>query len=233
MQADSASAWRNAARTAEDLGYSTLYVADHYLGPGPVYDRTVHLPQILALIASIAVAAEATTTPRVGYGVVAVDFHLLAALAAETATLDLLSDGRLEVGLGAGVLRGEFEAMGLPFDEPKIRVDRLTEVVRLLKAAWFGRQMDFVREHVRVRGYWGVPNPVPRSHPPIMIGGGKRRTLALAGQEAQIASFNVIPFVPGPEALTPWQELEQRIAWVRNGRASASTKLSLRLRLRT
>ncbi len=216
MHAESAREWRDLARRTEGLGYSTLFVADHYLGPGPVYDRSPHLPQNLAPIAAIATAAEATEQLRVGCRVFAVDFHVPAVLAAETATLDLLSDGRLEVGIGAGVLRDEFEAMGIRFDEPKVRVDRLTEVVRLLKAHWSGQQMEISGEHVHVSGYAGLPAPVQKPHPPIMIGGQKKRLLSLAGREAQIASVNFIPYVRTVDGLTPWQEMARRLGYVRD-----------------
>jgi probable F420-dependent oxidoreductase len=192
-----------------------LFVADHYLGPGPVYDRSAHLPQNLAPIAAIATAAEATERLRVGCRVFAVDFHVPAVLAAETATLDLLSDGRLEVGVGAGVLGDEFEAMGVRFDEAKVRVDRLCEVIGLLKAHWSGQQIDISGEHVRVHGYSGVPAPVQKPHPPIMIGGQKKRLLSLAGREAQIASINFIPYVQTADGLTPWQEMDRRLGYIR------------------
>jgi probable F420-dependent oxidoreductase len=180
-----------------------------------VYDRSAHLPQNLAPIAAIATAAEATEQLRVGCRVFAIDFHVPAVLAAETATLDLLSDGRLEVGIGAGVLRDEFEAMGISFDEPKVRVDRLIEVVRLLKAHWLGQQIDISGQHVRVSGYAGVPVPVQKPHPPIMIGGQKRRLLSLAGREAQIASINFIPYVQTADGLKPWDEMQRRLGYVR------------------
>jgi probable F420-dependent oxidoreductase len=215
MHSESARQWRDIARRAEDLGYSTLFLADHYLGPGPVYDRSAHLPQNLAPIPAIAAAAEATEHIRVGCRVFAVDFHVPAVLAAETATLDLLSDGRLEVGLGAGVLGDEFVAMGIPFDEAKVRVDRLIEVVELLKAHWSGRQMDVEGEHVKVSGYAGVPTPVQKPHPPIMIGGQKKRLLSLAGREAQIASINFIPYVRTIDGLSPWQEMQRRLGYIR------------------
>jgi probable F420-dependent oxidoreductase len=216
MQAESAQEWRGLAQRAAGLGYSTLFVADHYLGRGPVYDRSPHLPQNLAPIAALATAAEASEQLRVGCRVFAVDFHVPAVLAAETATLDLLSDGRLEVGIGAGVLRDEFEAMGVGFDEPRVRVDRLIEVVRLLKAHWSGKQIDIRGEHVRVSGYAGVPAPVQKPHPPIMIGGRKKRLLSLAGREAQIASINFIPYVPTADGLTPWQEMARRLGYIRD-----------------
>jgi probable F420-dependent oxidoreductase len=227
MQAESAREWRAIAQRAEGLGYSTLFVADHYLGPGPVYDRSPHLPQNLAPIAAIASAAEATQQLRVGCRVFAVDFHVPAVLAAETATLDLLSDGRLEVGIGAGVLRGEFEAMGISFDEPGVRIDRLIEVVRLLKAHWSGQQMDIAGEHVHVSGYAGVPAPVQKPHPPIMIGGQKKRLLSLAGREAQIASINFIPYVETVDGLSPWQEMDRRLGYIRDAAADRFSQIEL------
>lgn len=216
MYAASGGEWRDLARRTEALGYSTLFVADHYLGPGPVYDRSAHLPQNLAPIAAISSAAEATRHLRVGCRVFAVDFHVPAVLAAETATLDLLSDGRLEVGLGAGVLRDEFEAMGVRFDEPKVRVDRLIEVVHLLKSHWSGQQLSVSGAHVRVSGYAGVPAPVQKPHPPIMIGGQKKRLLSLAGSEAQIASINFIPYLKTADGLEPWEEMHRRLGYVRD-----------------
>jgi probable F420-dependent oxidoreductase len=227
MQAESSREWRGIAQRAEGLGYSTLFVADHYLGPGPVYDRSPHLPQNLAPIAAIATAAEATEHLRVGCRVFAVDFHVPAVLAAETATLDLLSDGRLEVGIGAGVLRDEFEAMGIAFDEARVRIDRLTEVVRLLKAHWSGQQMDIAGEHVRVSGYAGVPAPVQKPHPPIMIGGQKKRLLSLAGREAQIASINFIPYVQTADGLSPWQEMDRRLGYIRDAAADRFSDIEL------
>ena len=215
MKAETAAEWRAIARRAEELGYSTLFVADHYLGPGPVYDRSNHLPQNLAPIAAIACAADATQRLRVGCRVFAVDFHVPAVLAAETATLDLLSDGRLEVGIGAGILRDEFEAMGITFDEAGRRVDRLIEVVALLKAHWSGEQMKVAGEHVNVSGYAGVPRPVQQPHPPIMIGGSRKRLLSLAGREADIASLNHVPFGGTEDGLTPHEEVQRRLRYVR------------------
>jgi probable F420-dependent oxidoreductase len=214
MNADSAGEWRTIGRQAEDLGYSTLFVADHYLGPGPVYDRSRHLPQNLAPIAAMATAAGATQQLRVGCRVFAVDFHVPAVLAAETATLDLLSDGRLEVGLGAGYLRDEYEAMGLTYQEGRRRVDKLVEVVALLKAHWSGEQINLSGEYVNVHGYAGLPRPVQRPHPPLMIGGTRKRLLTLAGREADIASLNHVPFARTDDGLTPPEELLRRVRYI-------------------
>ena len=198
----------------EDPGYSTLFVADHYLGPGPIYDRSGHLPQNLAPIAAIATAAAATERLRVGCRVFAVDFHVPAVLASETATLDLLSDGRLEVGLGAGYLRDEYEAMGLAYADGRERVDKLVEVVALLKAYWSGNQIDLSGEHVNIHGYSGQPRPVQRPHPPLMIGGNRKRLLSLAAREADIASLNHVPFGPTEDGLMPQEELLRRVRYI-------------------
>jgi probable F420-dependent oxidoreductase len=215
MSAPSASAWRDIARRAEDLGYSTLFVADHYLGPGPVWDRSNHLPQNLAPIASMAVAAEATERLRVGCRVFCVDFHVPAALAAETATIDLLSDGRLEVGVGAGYLEDEYDAMGVPFAPGGRRVDKLEEVVALLKAHWSGEQIELSGEHVNVHGYAGVPSVVQRPHPPLLIGADRPRMLALAGREADIVSINYVRFDRDPAGLSAEEQAVSRVDIVR------------------
>jgi probable F420-dependent oxidoreductase len=216
MAAESASAWRDVARQAEDLGFSTLFVADHYLGPGPVYDRSNHLPQNLAPVAAMAVAAEATVQLRIGCRVFCVDYHVPAVLAAETATIDLLSDGRVEVGLGAGYLADEYGAMGIPFEPGRQRVDKLEEVVALLKAHWSGDPIDEIGDHVRVSGYAGVPRPVQRPHPPLMIGGDRKRILGLAGRHADIASLNYVPLTVSDAGLTPEQEAVRRVSIIRD-----------------
>src|SRR5262245_24208736 len=130
-QVTSAGEWRDFVRKAGNLGYSTLFLADHYLGPGPGGTGTLMEPQQLAPIAAMASAAAWTSTLRVGCRVFCVDYHVPAALAKEAATLDLLSDGRLEFGIGAGTNEREYEAMGADFAEPRERVTKLEEVVRL------------------------------------------------------------------------------------------------------
>jgi len=214
--ATTAAEWRNLARRVEDLGYSTLFLADHYLGPGPAR-RAAHTPeQDLAPIAAMATAAAVTHTLRVGCRVFCIDYHVPAVLAKEAATLELLSDGRLELGLGAGWSEGEYQAMGIPFDRPSRRIAKLEEVVGLVKAHWSGEVLDRNGEFVQVRGYAGRPLPVRRPHPPIMIGGGRKRVLSLAGREADIASISNVPFVAANEAgLSPEAEAARRVGFVR------------------
>jgi probable F420-dependent oxidoreductase len=214
--ATSASAWHDLARKVEDLGYSTLFLADHYLGPGPAR-RAAHTPeQDLAPIAAMATAASVTSTLRIGCRVFCIDYHVPAVLAKEAATLDLLSDGRLEFGIGAGWSEGEYEAMGISFDCAPRRVAKLAEVVALLKAHWSGDELDCTGEFVNVHGYAGTPRPVQRPHPAIMIGGGRERVLSFAGREADIVSISNVPFVAVNDAgLSPAAEAARRVGYVR------------------
>jgi probable F420-dependent oxidoreductase len=188
-------AWRDTVRKVEDLGYSTLFLADHYLGPGPARKAARTPRQDLAPIAAMAAAAAYTETLRIGCRVFCIDYHVPAVLAKETATLDVLSDGRLEMGIGAGWSEGEYTAMGLEFDRPGRRIAKLAEVVSLIKAHWQGEELDFSGDIVQVRGYAGRPRPVQKPHPPIMIGGGGQRVLSFAGRQADIVSISSVPFV--------------------------------------
>lgn len=210
--ASGAAEWRDTARRVQDLGYSTLFLADHYLGPGPA-QRAARTPrQDLAPIAAMATAAAVTETLRIGCRVFCIDYHVPAVLAKEMATLDLLSEGRLELGLGAGWSADEYAAMGLTFDRPGRRISKLEEVIALFKAHFACDEIDCAGEFVNVSGYEGRPRPVQRPHPPIMVGGGGPRVLALAAREADIVSISNVPFVATNEAgLSPRDEARRRI----------------------
>ena len=163
-RAASGQEWFDLARRVEDLGYSTLFLTDHYLGRGPAA-RECNLPaQHFAPISAMAAAAAVTTTLRIGCRVFAVDFHMPVALAKEIATIDVLSGGRVELGIGAGGQGPEYRALGLDFKPGKERVDKLEEVVALIKAHWSGEPIDQHGEHVdltveppRVRTVSGGP----------------------------------------------------------------------------
>jgi probable F420-dependent oxidoreductase len=208
--------WRDTVRKVEDLGYSTLFLADHYLGPGPA-QLAARIPrQDLAPIAAMAAAAAHSEALRIGCRVFCIDYHVPAVLAKEAATLDLLSDGRLELGIGAGWSEVEYTAMGLDFDRPGRRIAKLAEVISLFKAHWGGEEMDCSGDFVRVHGYAGRPRPVQRPHPPIMIGGGGARILNLAGREADIVSMSSVPFLArDADGLDPQAVAQHRIAFVR------------------
>jgi probable F420-dependent oxidoreductase len=215
--ASSARDWREFACKVEALGYSTLFLADHYLGPGPA-QRAAHTPrQDLAPIAAIAAAAAHTSTLRVGCRVFCIDYHVPAVLAKEVATLDLLSDGRLELGIGAGWSGLEYEAMGIAFETPGRRIAKLKEVVALVKAHCADTELAQSGDYVNVNGYKGTPAPVQRPHPPIMIGGGGKRVLTYAGREADVVSINTVPFaLRTDDGLTPTEEAERRYEYVRD-----------------
>ena len=147
FEAKSGKEWLDIARRTEALGYSTLFTTDHYFGPGSIADSSGHRPVDVAPIAAMTSAASVTTDLRVGCRVFNVDLHHPVVLAKEMATLDLLSDGRVEVGLGAGWVAAEYEGLGVTMDRPGVRISRLGEVVGLMKAHWRGDEMA-VERHV-------------------------------------------------------------------------------------
>lgn len=180
--------WRQQARSAEDLGYSTFFTADHHIGGGPALGN--HSVQDLAAIPAIMAAADATSTINVGCRVFGTDYRHPVVFAKELASLDVLSDGRLEIGLGCGWLESEYEAMGIAFDRPGVRIDRMEETLAVIRACFGDGEVAVEGAHVRAVGFEGVPKPARPGGPPIMIGGGSPRVLGLAGREADIASLN-------------------------------------------
>ncbi len=191
FEADSGQQWISVARRAEDLGYSTLFTTDHYFGPGDIANASGHRPVDVAPLTAMTAAAMATTRLRVGCRVFCVDYHNPVMLAKELATLDMLSGGRLEAGLGAGWVAAEYEGLGIAMDRPGVRIERLAEVVEVLKAHWGGKPLDVKRSHVRASGFAGRPLPVQQPHPPIFIGGGAPRILKLAGRLADIVEYQL------------------------------------------
>lgn len=190
FEATTAQQWFDLVHRAEDLGYSTLFSSDHYFGPGAISDATGHRPVDLAPLTSIAMAAAVTTTLRVGCRVFACDFHHPVVLAKEMATLDVLSGGRLEVGLGAGWVRDEYEGLGVPMAPAGERIAKVGEYAELLRAHWSGEQLDIDTPYTHASGFAGLPLPVQPGGPPIMIGGGAPKILGMAGRHADIVSLN-------------------------------------------
>ncbi|MCX4831269.1 TIGR03621 family F420-dependent LLM class oxidoreductase [Streptomyces sp. NBC_01016] len=227
-KATSAKEWRDTARSVQDLGYSTLFLADHYLGPGPAQREARWPAQHLAPVAALATAAAVTDTLRVGCRVFCVDYHVPNVLAKEAATIDLLSDGRLEFGIGAGWSAPEYRAMGLEFAPAGRRVDKLVEVVALVKAQWGGESLDVRGKHVTAIDHAGLPLPVQRPHPPIMIGGSKRRVLSFAAREADIVSLANVPFAAHNDAgRTPAEEAAHRYGLVREAAGGRISSLEV------
>jgi probable F420-dependent oxidoreductase len=233
FQAGSAKEWLEVARRAEHLGYSALFTTDHYFGPGAISDATGHRPVDLAPLTAIAAAAAATTTLRVGCRVFCVDYHHPVVLAKELATLDLLSEGRLEVGLGAGWVADEYNALGIAMDSAGTRIERLAEVVDLLKAHWSGQQLDVHDTHVTAYGFAGRPFPVQQPHPPLLIGGGAPKILRLAGRVADIVSinFNNASGRLGSSSVagSALSDTQQKLDWVRDGAGQRFADLEIEI----
>ncbi len=177
QSAPSGRAWRDKARLVESLGYKALYLPDHFgdqLGP----------------IAALMAAADAMTTLRVGSLVFDNDYRHPAVLAKEVASLDLLSDGRFDLGLGAGWMASDYEQSGIPYDSPGVRIERMEEGLAIIKGLLAGGPFSFSGKHYRITSAEGYPAPVQKPHPPIVIGGGGRRMLQLAAREADIINVN-------------------------------------------
>jgi len=218
---ESGKQWRELVRKAESTGFSSFHLADHIIGPGPALAATGHPVQTVAAIPAMAVAAEATSTIKVGCRVLCVDYRNPVMLAKEVATLDFFSEGRLELGLGAGWLQGEYEAVGIPFDRAGVRLDRFEEVIGLLRASFAEGELNIDTTHVHAVGFEAVPKPFTKSGPPIMIGGGAQRILTIAGREADIVSlnFNNSSGKLGAEGIgsSTAEHTDQKIQWIRNG----------------
>lgn len=168
-------AWRERARVAEDLGYAALYVEDHLVSQfGPLVAATV--------------AAEATSTLHIGTLVLNNDLRNPVVLAQEIATLGLAAEGRVEFGLGAGWLRSDYEATGVAYDGPGIRVSRLAESLSIMKSLWNQGEANFEGEHYVARG--ARCDPRPNAAPKVIVGGGSRRILSLAAEEADIVNVS-------------------------------------------
>jgi probable F420-dependent oxidoreductase len=211
------------ARRAEALGYSTLLLRDHFV-PEPFGDQ---LAPLLALTA----AACATRTLRVGSLVLDNDYRHPVVLAKEAATLDLLSEGRFELGIGAGWLRAEYRRAGMAFDDPAVRVGRLEESLRVLKGLLAGPALTFRGEHYTVDGIAGFPAPVQRPHPPVLVGAGSRRMLGIAGREADIAGIlpRALPegSISGELSERAPDTVARKVAWVRQAAEDRSRQVEL------
>jgi len=176
-RAPSARAWKENALKVESLGYSALYLPDHF---------TDQLGPVAALMA----AADATTTLRIGSLVFDNDYRHPVVLAKEAATLDLLSNGRFDFGLGAGWMVSDYEQAGIQFDSAGTRISRLEEALQIIKGLFTGSSFSFAGQHYQVKDIEGSPLPVQKPHPPIVLGGGGRRMLTLAAREADIVNVN-------------------------------------------
>ena len=213
--------WSSLARRVESLGYATLTCADHFDGQ-------------FAPIPALVAAADATTTLRLGTMVLANDFRHPVVTAKEIATVDVLSGGRVEFGIGAGWMTTDYEQAGLPMDRPGVRIERLAEAIEVIRPLLTGATVDHVGEHYHLTGLVGTPAAVQQPVP-LVVGGGGRRILALAGRVADIVGINVdlragvIDERAGPSG-TP-EVTDQKIAWVRAAAGDRFDDLELQVRV--
>jgi probable F420-dependent oxidoreductase len=172
---DTGEEWLAMARRAEELGYDVLLVPDH-------------LTHLLSPMPALAAAAAVTTRLRLGSYVFANDFRHPLVLAREAATLDAVSGGRLEFGIGAGWRVSDYRQLGVEYDPAGRRIDRLAEAVGIIKRLFAGETVTHDGPHYRLGRARLFPRPVQRPLP-IMLGGGGHRMLRLAAREADIVSF--------------------------------------------
>jgi probable F420-dependent oxidoreductase len=211
------------ARRAEALGFSTLLLRDHFV--------TEPFGEQFAPMVALMAAAAATTSLRVGTLVIDNDYRHPVLLAKEVASLDALSGGRFELGLGAGWLRDEYDRAGLPFDPAGVRVDRLEESVQLLKRLLGGEEVTVDGKHYSISGLRTFPQPAQRPHPPILIGAGSRRMLGIAGREADIV--NILPkalpngTISDDLAERSPEMIERKVGWVREAAGERFDDLEL------
>ena len=236
FNAESAGEWRDRARQAEDLGYSALHVADHILGPGPALERSQHPVQNLAAVPAMCFAAAATSELRIGCRVFCIDYRLPVMLIKEALTIDLLSEGRLELGLGAGWLADEYQAIGLQLDSPGRRIKRLENAVAAFRQFAGSDPVSVSNSDVSWSEFEGLPKAFGRSDaqlPPLMIGGGAPKILGLAGREADIVSlnFNNRSGMIGPDgvSLSTSEETAKKVGWIKDGAGERFGSLELEI----
>jgi probable F420-dependent oxidoreductase len=214
--------WRDLARKVEDLGYGVLTVADHF------DDTPAPIPALMA-------AADATTTLRVGTLVLANDYRHPVVVAKEAASVDVLSEGRFELGLGAGWSTEDYDAAGFPLDRPGVRIARLAEAIDVVRGLWRPEPLTYEGEHYRITGLEGRPLPHRPGGPPIVTGGGGERILRLAARTADVVALNVNlqagviderAFPDGVPAAT-----DQKLGWLRDEAGERFEQLELQVRI--
>lgn len=216
-----ARAWQDLARKVEDLGYHRLTVSDH-------------LDDQLSPVAALMSAADATSTLRIGALVFCNDYRHPAVLAKEAATLDILSEGRFELGLGAGWMTTDYERAGISMDRPSVRIARLEEAIQVIKGLFSDGPCHFHGDHYNVDGLSGSPKPL-QSPMPLLVGGGGRKVLELAGRHADIVGLNpklpngVIDASAGPDATAA--ATDRKIGWIRDAAGARFDQIELHTRI--
>src|SRR5438309_4590051 len=211
--AQSHTAWITTARRVEELGYATLLMPDR-LSIGS-----------LAPLTALAVAAQATTSLRIGSYVFCNEYRHPVLLAREAATLDLLSGGRFELGLGAGVGPSEFQRIGIPFASAGTRVGHLEEALQVMKQLFTEETVNFSGKYYTITELKGNIRPVQQPHLPLLVAGAGERMLRLAAREAGIIAIGSKITAQGADPTDA--TLEQKIAWIKEAAGERFADLEL------
>jgi probable F420-dependent oxidoreductase len=216
----SAREWRENARRIEAMGYAGIYSPDHF------DDQLAPVPGLMA-------AADATTTLRVGSLVFDNDYRHPVVLAKEAATLDLLSDGRFDLGIGAGWMASDYRHAGIPYDSAGTRIERMEEALAIIKSCFGGEKFSFHGKHYTIEDFEATPLPAQRPHPPILMGGGGRKMLGIAAREADIVHIN---YNLGEGRINPAlvhtgfaDANDEKIAWVKEAAGERFPRIELGL----
>ncbi len=213
--------WVEIGRRLEDLGYATATMPDHFT------DQLAPVPALQAI-------ADATTTLRVGALVFDNDYKHPLVLAKEMATLDVLSDGRVEIGLGAGWMRTDYEQSGIPYDAPGVRVDRFEEGLQVIEGCLAPGAFSFSGEHYTITDHDAKPDPVQTPRPPILIGGGGPRVLRIAARRADIVGINatLTAGAVGPDAIATMtaEAVDSKVGTVRDAAGDRFADIEMNIR---
>lgn len=222
QQTASGEEWLELARKTEDLGYSTLTLPDHFDGQ-------------FAPALALGAAAGVTTTLRLGALVWCNDYRHPVLFANEMATLDILSGGRLEIGIGAGWMKTDYETAGLTYDRPGVRIDRMIESIRIQKGLYTDGAFSYDGEHYQITDLDLMPKPLQKPYPPFLIGGGGPRMLRLAGKHADIVGVNPNLVSGAIDAQTvsdiTAERFAEKISWVKDGAGDRFDEIELNLRV--
>jgi probable F420-dependent oxidoreductase len=219
-KAGSAKEWTDLVKRVEDLGYESFQMDDHFGSQ-------------LGTVPALMAAACATSRILVGPHVAGVDFRNPVLFAKECATIDLLSDGRFTLGIGAGWSKTDYDVAGIHQDDAATRIERLAEAVTIMRGLWGKEPFSFQGEHYRVAQVDGMPKPV--SDIPVMIGGGGRKILTLAAQQADIAGINpkIVARSINPESMrtAAADAVDEKIAWVKEAAGDRFDQLELQMQI--
>lgn len=213
--------WTELARRVEATGFSCLTMPDHF------DDQLAPVPALMT-------AANVTDDLRIGALVWDNDYKHPLVLAKELSTMDVLSDGRLEIGLGAGWMISDYEQSGLPYDSAKVRIDRFVEGLRIIRGLMSEGPFSFSGQHYTITGHNGTPKPVQAPCPPVLIGGGGRRVLGIAAREADIVGVNATMSagVVGPEAFETMtaEAVDEKVRIVREAAGERMSDIEMNIR---